>query len=119
MVFKSNKFFKEYINESCRALNDLNLEKLDVISQIILKKIKLNNKIFVYDNGGASLVFNHFLCDFNKNIKLSSKNKLYPKIVSLYNSIELTTTISNDISFDNILVNQIENYIEPELKVIV
>jgi len=119
MDFKSNKFFKEYINESCRALNALDLEKLDFISQIIFKKIKLNKKIFVCGNGGASSISNHFLCDFNKNIKLSSKDKLYPKIISLSNSIELITAIGNDISFDDIFVNQIENYIEKDDLIIV
>ena len=31
------------------------------------------NNIFVAGNGGSASVANHFLCDFNKGIKLSSK----------------------------------------------
>lgn len=112
MTSKNNKFFKEYVYESCRALNSLDLNKLELITEIIFKKIKSNNKIFVCGNGGASSISNHFLCDFNKGVKVSSKKKLYPKIISLTNSIELITAISNDESYDNIFINQIENYAE-------
>lgn len=119
MTSKNNKFFKEYVYESCRALNSLDLNKLELITEIIFKKIKHNNKIFVCGNGGASSISNHFLCDFNKGIKVSSKKKLYPKIISLTNSIELITAISNDESYDNIFVNQIENYVEKNDLIIV
>ena len=43
------------------------------IENIIFKKIRENKKIFVCGNGGSASVANHFLCDFNKGIKLSSK----------------------------------------------
>ena len=50
------------------------------------------------------------MCDFNKGLKISSKNKLIPKIISLTNSVELITAISNDINFDEIFKFQLENY---------
>ena len=53
---------------------------------------------------------NHFLCDFNKGIKLSSGKKLKPKVISLTNSIELITAISNDINYNKIFSFQLENY---------
>tara|TARA_B100000989_G_scaffold290638_1_gene264049 strand:- start:377 stop:1042 length:666 start_codon:yes stop_codon:yes gene_type:complete len=112
MRLKDKKFFKEYVNESCRALQSLDLKKLELITQIIFQKIKANKKIFVCGNGGASSISNHFLCDFNKGIKTTSKKKLKPKIISLTNSVEIITAISNDENYENIFVNQIENYAE-------
>ena len=41
---------------------------------------------------------------------LSSKYKLKPKIISLSNSIEMITAISNDISYDEIFTLQLKNY---------
>ena len=52
------------------------------------------------------------MCDFNKGIKTTSKKKLKPKIISLTNSVEIITAISNDENYENIFVNQIENYAE-------
>ncbi len=104
-------FFKNYIEESKKTYSNINLKLLNKISIIILKKIRSNRKIFVCGNGGSASISNHFLCDFNRGIKLTSKKKLYPKIISLSNSVETITAIGNDINFENIFVDQLENYI--------
>ena len=91
-------------------MNKVNFNEIKKISQIIEKKIKNNNKIFVAGNGGSAAVANHFLCDFNKGIKHSSKKRLKPKIISLSNSLELITAISNDLDFSEIFSFQLENY---------
>ena len=91
-----------YINNLKIGIEKLNLLKLKKIEDIIFKKIKEDKKIFVCGNGGSASIANHFLCDFNKGIKLSSKNKLKPKIVSLSNNIESILAIANDISFNKI-----------------
>ena len=99
-----------YINNLKIGIEKLNLLKLKKIEDIIFKKIKEDKKIFVCGNGGSASIANHFLCDFNKGIKLSSKNKLKPKIVSLSNNIESILAIANDISFNKIFSFQLDNY---------
>ena len=108
--YKNEDFFLEYIYVLSKVLNSIDQKRLKKISDIILSKIKSNNQIFVAGNGGSASVANHFLCDFNKGIKLSSKKKLVPKIISLSNSIELITAISNDIKYDEVFSFQMENY---------
>ena len=105
-------FFKEYIKKLNNTYLSVDLKKIDYISNIIYKKIKNNNNIFVCGNGGSASVANHFLCDFNKGIKISSKKKLLPKIISLSNSIELITAISNDINYKKIFSYQLENHVK-------
>jgi len=83
---------------------------LKKFSQIVEKKIVQNKKIFIAGNGGSASVSNHFLCDFNKGIKNSSNKRLKPQIVSLVNSLELITAISNDISYEKVFSYQLENY---------
>jgi len=77
---------------------------------LIEKKILTKRNIFVAGNGGSASVSNHFLCDFNKGIKISSKNVVKPKIMSLANSLELITAISNDLSYEKIFSFQLENF---------
>ncbi len=99
-----------YINNLKLGIEKLNLLKIKKIEDIIFKKIKENKKIFICGNGGSASIANHFLCDFNKGIKISSKNKLKPKIVSLSNNIESILAIANDISFKKIFSFQLDNY---------
>ncbi len=107
---KQEKFFKDYFLLIQNLLNQMDYKKLMRISDFIENKIKTKKKIFVAGNGGSASVSNHFLCDFNKGIKLSSKYKMIPKVYSLTNSIELITAISNDIKYENIFDFQLENY---------
>tara|TARA_B110000027_G_C16032412_1_gene261480 strand:+ start:158 stop:745 length:588 start_codon:yes stop_codon:yes gene_type:complete len=104
------KKFKNYLSNLKNVIDKLDLLKLQKIENIIFNKIKENKKIFICGNGGSASVANHFLCDFNKGIKSSSKNKLKPKIISLSSNIEAILAISNDISFNKIFSFQLDNY---------
>ena len=110
--YKNEDFFLEYISVLSKVLNSIDQKRLKKISDIILSKIKSNNQIFVAGNGGSASIANHFLCDFNKGVKISSKGKIKPKIISLSSSPEIITAISNDINFNEIFKYQIDNYIK-------
>lgn len=93
-----------------KLIEKLDQKKLIEISNFIEKSIKSKKNIFVAGNGGSASVANHFLCDFNKGIKISSKHKMLPRVYSLNNSVELITAISNDIKYENVFDFQLENY---------
>ena len=77
-----NNFFRNYFNLQINTINQIDIKKIIKISQILERAIKKNKNIFVAGNGGSASVSNHFLCDFNKGIKLSSGKKLKPKVIS-------------------------------------
>lgn len=105
-------YFKGYFKTLEKINNEIDLNKVEKIYKILDKTIKNNNQIFVAGNGGSASVSNHFLCDFNKGIKISSKKKLLPKVISLSNSIETITAIANDSNYDEIFSSQLENYMK-------
>jgi len=104
------KHIKNYLQILKNGVDTLNITKLQKMENIIFSKIKQNKKIFVCGNGGSASVANHFLCDFNKGIKLSSNNKLKPKIVSLSDNLETILAVANDISFNKIFSFQLDNH---------
>lgn len=103
-------FFKNYYENLKLVINNIDMKKLLLITNFLEKKIINNNNIFVAGNGGSAAIANHMLCDFNKGIKISSKKKLKPKIISLSGPIEIITAISNDINYNEIFSSQLENY---------
>jgi len=109
-IKSSIDFFKNYTKILNKTLRIINYKKIENICNIIEEKIINNCQIFVAGNGGSAAVANHLLCDFNKGIKNSSNHKLLPKIISLSNSLELITAISNDINYTKIFSHQLENY---------
>ncbi len=103
-------FFKNYYENLKLVINNIDLKKLLLITNFLEKKIINNNNIFVTGNGGSAAIANHMLCDFNKGIKISSKKKLKPKIITLVGSIEIITAVANDINYNEIFSDQLENY---------
>lgn len=101
--YAQNYFFS--VRETCK---NINLNELTEISSSILKIIKNKKKIFIVGNGGSAAIANHFTCDFNKGVYLSSKKKLNPKFFSLSSSPEIITAINNDISHKEIFSKQLE-----------
>jgi D-sedoheptulose 7-phosphate isomerase len=107
--FNFINFFKTYTGLLNETQNLIDLKKIYKICEILEKSILTKKQIFVAGNGGSASVANHFLCDFNKGIKHSSEKKLMPKVISLVNSIELITAISNDSTYKKIFSYQLEN----------
>ena len=105
-----NKFYLEYCEDLNRCLSKISLKKLEEIFKVIELAIKRNKNIFTCGNGGSASVSNHFLCDFNKGIKIDSKKKFKPKVISLTNSIEMMSAISNDLNYEKVFSFQLENY---------
>ena len=104
------KNYKNYLSYLKKGIDKIDLIKIQKIENIIFNKLKKNKKIFVCGNGGSASIANHFLCDFNKGIKISSKTKIKPKIISLSNNIETLLAVANDISFKKIFSFQLDNY---------
>lgn len=104
------KNVNDYLETVKKVATSIDIYKLLKIEKIIYSKILSNKKIFICGNGGSASVANHFLCDFNKGIKMSSNYKLKPKIISLSANLEIILAIANDISFKKIFTHQLENY---------
>ncbi len=109
-IKNSTLFFKKYTQIHAEFLLKLDYDLLNKISLLLERTIKKNKNIFVCGNGGSAAIANHFLCDFNKGIKISSKKKMIPKVISLNSSNEIITAIANDISFSSVFSQQLENY---------
>ena len=103
------KYLKKYSKNFLKAYKKIDLKKIDNIENILIEKIKEKKNIFTCGNGGSASIANHFLCDFNKGIKISSKKKLLPRVYSLSENVELITAISNDNDFSHIFEHQLEN----------
>ena len=105
------KFFEDYFNTLSKLVNSIDKKLIKKIYTILDKIIKKKGNIIVAGNGGSASIANHFMCDFNKGVKISSQKKVFPKVISLSNSPELITAIANDIGYEEIFTSQIENYL--------
>ena len=103
----ASSYAKKYFEEKNQVSKLINLEEIEKASLILKKNYMNRKKVFVCGNGGSLAISNHFLCDHMKGI--SSKTKIFPRIISLSSNMEIISAISNDISFDDVFVFQLSN----------
>ena len=102
-----NNYLKKYLDELSKSIINSNKKQLEKAINLIVKKIKNNNTIFVCGNGGSAAIANHYVCDY---LKFFRDRTLYkPKIISLSSNLETITAIANDISYDQIFKYQAES----------
>ena len=102
-----NQFFENYTSRLNNSISNINLKALNAASNLIIKTIKNKNTIYVCGNGGSAAIANHYVCDFLKYFR--ERTNFSPKIISLSNSIETITAISNDMNYKYIFKYQLES----------
>jgi phosphoheptose isomerase len=105
---KFQSYADNYFNCLRKTTKKINIKKIEDIANEIIKTIKKKNNIYIAGNGGSASIANHFICDFNKSVFISTNSKLKPRLFSLSSSPEMITAISNDISDVEIFSKQLE-----------
>ena len=115
MTSTTNKqIIENYLSGSIECLSKISkmVESLEDIIDIIQNAQKNRKKIFLIGNGGSASTASHFVCDLNKTSTLNSKNRI--QAISLVDNSPIITAYSNDISYDEIFVQQLKNFVSSD-----
>jgi len=107
-----NSHFKQYSRELINTLNTLTIANLEKVFEVLWEAYKKNKKIYVIGNGGSAATASHYVCDLGKGTSVPGEKRL--KIMSLNDNVAHMTAISNDISYNEVFKEQLENLLEPE-----
>lgn len=119
-IIKSNlnprDFIDGYLLELNRCLSSLDKDKIELIVDILVSAYKKNRKVFILGNGGAASTASHMACDLGKGTlqRVYDNTEKRFRIISLTDNVALMTALANDLSFDDIFVQQLRNLIETD-----
>lgn len=106
--------FKEYIENYKKELMDtFNAMDEDILEQIYMSieiARKGGKQVFVLGNGGSAAAASHWVCDFGKGINVKDSKRL--KIYSLMDNMSISSALGNDISYEDVFVEQLNNYLD-------
>ncbi len=112
---KKNKNFsgvsKTYFNKLKNIIDSLDYKEIDSALNLIYDAWQNDKQIITLGNGGSSMTALHFITDWNKMIYLSSNKSFRGR--SLVDNMGLVMAYGNDISFDDIFVEQLKNILKP------
>jgi D-sedoheptulose 7-phosphate isomerase len=103
--------FKNYFNRLKDTLNNLNLDAIEKIVDALLKCREDGRTMFIFGNGGSAANASHIAGDFLKGISYGMEKRF--KVLSLVDNIAGTTAITNDLSYDEVFIEQLRTFLVP------
>lgn len=108
------KFIEDYIAELMRCLQALDKEKIEEAIEMLMEAYKKGRKVFIMGNGGSASTASHMACDLGKGTlaRVYDEGERRFKVYSLTDNVALMTAFANDLSFEEIFVQQLRNLVE-------
>jgi D-sedoheptulose 7-phosphate isomerase len=97
-----------YLNELKDLLDVFPHDRFETIAQALLEAYDQEKQIFVMGNGGSGTTASHFVCDINKGSCLKHEKKF--KVICLNDNVPTIMAYANDLSYDDIFVEQLKNF---------
>lgn len=94
------------------VLNGVIAEEIDRGVAIIAHAWRSGKQVITLGNGGSSMTALHFINDWNKSIYLSTKVPFRGR--TLVDNMGLLMSYANDISFQDVFVEQLKNLLQPD-----
>jgi D-sedoheptulose 7-phosphate isomerase len=105
-----NDFLEQYKNNLFTAIDTVNLEKVSQAIGILAAARDGGRHIFVCGNGGSASTASHFACDLVKGASFNRAQRF--KIMALTDSLPTLTAYSNDVSYDCVFREHLNNFAE-------
>ena len=105
---------ENYFAELSKGLNKLDKNKIKTIIDVIYNAWENEKQIFILGNGGSASTASHFACDIGKGTLGRNYNdrriKRF-KVISLTDNVATITAYANDLSFDDVFSQQLNNLV--------
>jgi len=102
----------EYLEKLKKTIDLISKEDLNQLMNILVKAKNEDRIVFVMGNGGSASTASHYCCDFNKGISFG-KEKMF-KFICLNDNIPTMMAYANDISYDEIFVGPLTNFLRKD-----
>ncbi|MEI8054795.1 MAG: SIS domain-containing protein [bacterium] len=103
---------KSYLNKLSNLIAFIDYEEIDNAVQIVADAWTEGRQIITLGNGGSSMTALHFINDWNKSVFMRGNKRFRGR--SLVDNIGLVMSYANDVSFEDIFVEQLKNILEPK-----
>jgi D-sedoheptulose 7-phosphate isomerase len=94
------------------AIEATDRESINMIINLLQKAYEEGQQVFIMGNGGSASTASHFACDFNKGLSYGKRKRF--KVISLNDNLPILLAYANDVSYENVFVEQLKNFFNPK-----
>jgi len=102
-----------YIEKLKRVVDTLDTGEISRFLNLLCEARSGGRQIFIMGNGGSAATASHFCSDFNKGASFEFANKKRFKFICLNDNVPTLMAYANDISYCDIFVEQLKNFLNP------
>jgi D-sedoheptulose 7-phosphate isomerase len=102
---------REYLGRLIGTLEAMPVDAIGALSEMLYRAYSDGKQVFVLGNGGSASTASHMAADLGKNTIGPNMRRF--RILSLNDNIPLLTALSNDLGYDNVFAEQLQNLIQP------
>ena len=103
---------QNYISHLQGVLERLTLPDVRRSIDVIMEAYYAEKQIFVIGNGGSASTASHLACDLGKGTSIPGKPRF--RVISLTDNVATMSAWSNDVSYEDVFVEQLKNLVNPE-----
>ena len=97
-----------YLDRLKICLDRLDRNEIEEFINVMLNARDYKKNIYIIGNGGSAATASHFCCDFNKGMSYGKDKKF--RMICLNDNVATMMAYANDISYENIFVEPLQNF---------
>ena len=101
-------FFKNYLLDLTTVLNKIDEKEYEALIANLTTALENKALIFICGNGGSASTASHFAGDINKGASYGKEKRF--KVICLNDNIPTIMAYANDVSYNDIFVEQLKNF---------
>ncbi len=103
--------YADYFNRLKSTLDKLDQSMIEKLVDILMQCREDQGTMYIFGNGGSAANASHIAGDFLKGISYGMEKRF--RTHCLNDNIAGTTAITNDLSYDEIFIEQLKTYLRP------
>ncbi len=104
-------WIESYLSEHERVVRSIPVDAVDGLIDLLRQAREAGRNIFTCGNGGSAANASHFAVDLGKGASLDRPKRF--RILSLNDNVPYLTALANDLSYEDVFVEQMVNFAAP------
>lgn len=100
-----------YLTGLEQVIHALSRAEVQAVVEALLDNWRARRQVFVMGNGGSAATASHIANDLNKFTIVEGKHRF--RVMALTDNVPLLTAVANDLSYVDIFVEPLRNWLQP------
>jgi D-sedoheptulose 7-phosphate isomerase len=101
----------EYFDRLKSTIDLVSRDEVNVFLGLLVDALEGGRTVFTVGNGGSAATASHYAADFNKGLSLGKARRF--RFLCLADNTATLTAYANDLSYEEVFVEQLRNFLEP------